>query len=122
MRYGLKFIYPDILNGCVEASVGAGWYSIIKKLLAAMKTEQDKTGIAFHVLRVKEEMGGLRCHYNVDVPGTDEARLSCHNIRNMVAEAERESFQVCEKCGVVGSLRQRSNGWYVTLCHDCYKD
>ena len=61
------------------------------------------------ICQVKEKYGGLRFYINA---GSDE-------IFKRVVEAENKSYEVCEKCGEVGELRN-DIGWYLTLCEEHY--
>ena len=87
--------------------VGEGWYRIVKELIEDL----IKLGWDKQVCQVKEKFGGLRFYIN---DGTKE-------IHNRITEAENKSYEVCEKCGNTGKLRN-DIGWYLTLCEDHYKE
>lgn len=87
--------------------VGDGWYPLIKELiedLIAMGWDKQ-------TCQVKEKFGGLRFYIN---SGSDE-------IFARISKAEKDSYEICEKCGDKGELR-RDIGWYKTLCDEHYQE
>lgn len=89
-----------------------GWYDLIYNLCKDIKkiTDKDPRLTDFIVLQVKEKFGGLRFYTG---PATDE-------IFKLIHEAEKKSYEICERCGKKGKLHQRL-GWLKTLCPDCAK-
>ncbi len=87
--------------------VDEGWYGIIKELIEDL----IKLGWNKQVCQVKEKFGGLRFYIN---DGSNE-------IHDRIIDAEKKSYEVCEKCGNSGKLRN-DIGWYLTLCEDHYKE
>lgn len=61
------------------------------------------------VCQVKEKFGGLRFYIN---SASDE-------VYDIISQAERESYGLCERCGEPGELRN-DIGWYMTLCEHHY--
>ena len=118
----LKATYPRMFDqkyGGVEC--GAGWWSIIHSLCAAIQNHIDwQINTAEHaaklskpvpavapqvvVLQIKEKFGGLRFYYT----GGDDY------IRGLVSMAEAWAAKSCEECGAPGA--RRSSGWIKTLC------
>lgn len=101
--------YPDRprITHSYFFSVDNGWYPLIKELiedLIAMGWDKQ-------TCQVKEKFGGLRFYINA---GSDE-------IFNRISKAERDSYEICEKCGEKGELR-RDLGWYLTLCDEHHKE
>lgn len=95
------------IKDCRYFGVDEGWYGIIKELIEDL----IKLGWNKQVCQVKEKFGGLRFYIN---DGTNE-------IHNRIIDAEKKSYEVCEKCGHTGKLRN-DIGWYLTLCEDHYKE
>lgn len=110
--------YSEILKGCWEISVGAGWMPIVERLVVAMDEESKKTGIKFQVIQVKQKFGELRYYYD----SKEDVSESCDRIRKLVAEAELEASRTCENCGQPADLKQKKSGWLVTLCDNCFNE
>jgi hypothetical protein len=81
---------------------GKGWEDLIHKLvLDLIALGWDK-----QVMQSKEKFGGLRFY----IGGATDA------VHNRVAQAEEESFTICQQCGQPG--RERNTGWILTLCDE----
>lgn len=94
-----------------ENDVGLGWRPLVRELDAKLR-EIDPD---YEILQVKEKFGGLRYYY--------EDREFNRTMRALVAEAEAESFRVCENCGS-GEVRTSADGgyWIKTLCDPCREE
>lgn len=66
------------------------------------------------VTQIKEKFGGLRFYVD-DVP--EDRRKELYD---MIADAERESYETCEVCGEPGI--SRSDGWIKTLCEKHHEE
>ena len=95
------------IKDCRYFGVGEGWYGIVKELIEDL----IKLGWNKQVCQVKEKFGGLRFYIN---DGDNE-------IHDRIIDAEKKSYEVCEKCGNHGELRN-DIGWYLTLCENHYKE
>ena len=86
-------------------SVDNGWFPLIKELI------EDLIALGWdkQICQVKEKYGGLRFYIN---GGSDE-------IFERITKAENDSYEICEKCGKSGELRN-DIGWYLTLCEEHY--
>jgi hypothetical protein len=82
-------------------SVGEGWRPIVQQLIAYC--EQHGVEIA----QIKEKFGGLR-FYTDTLP---------RGLKDLIEDAERESFTVCEDCGAPGTLG--GTRYLRTLCPTC---
>ncbi len=105
LKNGYKTNSPPIKDAGYF-SVGSGWYQLLKDLIVDL----IELGWDKEVCQVKEKFGGLRFYIN---DGSNE-------IHNRITDAEKKSYEVCEKCGNLGKLRN-DIGWYLTLCEDHYK-
>lgn len=95
---------PITSSWCFEC--GKGWYPLIKELiedLIAMGWDKK-------ICQVKEKFGGLRFYIN---SGSDE-------IHDRISKAENDSYEICERTGKPGKLRQ-DLGWWKTLCDEEYQ-
>ena len=83
--------------------IGNGWLGIVQRLFEVLiKLGWDKSFI-----NVKEKFGGMSIFLD-NLP---------ENGFHFVAEAEKETFQVCEVCGEPGE-QHKINGWIYTLCDE----
>ena len=100
--------YPDrqITNPHFFAC-DSGWNLLIKNLIEDL----IQLGWNKQTCQVKEKFGGLRFYIN---SGSNE-------IHDRIAKAENDSYNICEKCGEEGKLRN-DIGWYLTLCENHYNE
>lgn len=82
-------------------SIGAGWAPLIHKIF----DKKEELNLNVRIIQVKEKWGGLRVYADYD-----------DSFEPFIQEVMNESFDICEECGVAGSLR--GNGWYKTLCDE----
>lgn len=75
---------------------GPGWDGIVQPLVK----ECEKMG--GEVLQVKEELGALK--FLFDLPGDLRPELITH-FHRLVKVAEEKSVEICEMCGLPGTLR-----------------
>ena len=92
--------------------VGPGWWGICQRahdqLIAIDPT--------YNPVQIKEKFGGLRYYFDSLFPwDTPEWEA----MSKAVADAESESFTVCEDCGQPGELRSKDRYWLKTLCDQC---
>lgn len=102
---------------------GDGWYHVIDALASQLETmirewwdgldEERREKVGGRppcAIQVKEKFGGLRFYMTYYPEGLRE------EMEELIAEAERASFQTCEACGEPGV--PRSGGWIKTLCDE----
>ena len=80
-------------------SVGHGWARLIHKIFDRLEEYPN-----IIIDTVKEKWGGLRVYTSPMHEDFDKFILGL----------ETESYNICETCGEVGTLR--GGGWYKTLC------
>ena len=95
--------YERTIDDSRYFGVREGWFQIIKDLI----DDLIKMGWDKNVIQVKEKFGGLRFYID---KGSDE-------IYKRITQAEKDSYETCEKCGNKGELR-KDTGWYLTLCEE----
>jgi hypothetical protein len=100
----------DMRHTCMAWGIacGDGWYDIIDDLCSKL----EPLGVV--AAQIKEKFGGLRFYTNP----IDED-VSWDEVHNHIHEAERKSYETCEKCGKPG--KTIGGGWVVTLCDECNK-
>jgi len=101
MKYGMVNYKGYTREDALE-SVGAGWASLIHRVFDTLATIKGQVKI----VQVKEKWGGLRIYSEYMNDQLDTA----------IRTAERESFTICEECGLAGKLRKGE--YFRTLCND----
>lgn len=87
--------------------VGKGWEDLCIKTFGRIADAYVENGVSLsrvYLHDIKEKFGGLRIYLDGGCKGVDE----------IIEEAEKESFTICEICGDKG--RPRKGGWILTLC------
>jgi hypothetical protein len=101
-----------------ELECANGWLKLIYDLSKKLKD----IGFNGEVIQIKEKFGGLRYYFDLvrDKKGylIDEEKLPA--IDELVYNAERKSYKICELCGKKGKLITK-NYWYRTRCPKCEK-
>lgn len=83
-----------------------GWLPLLEELI----TNAIALGWNKQVRQVKEKFGGLRFYVG---PCSDE-------VIDLIEEAGRKSYTICENCGKSGKLRKTVVGnWFFTNCDSC---
>lgn len=93
-------------------SCDAGWYP----LLAALDVGLAALDPDYVLHQAKEKFATLRYYAHTD---NDAVRAE---FDALIAEAERRSATICERCGAEGSLCTKPPNWVKTLCHGCRTD
>ena len=89
--------------------VGEGW----KQLVLDLNDKLLARSPDYEIAQIKEKYGGLRFY-------ASGFSNSCHDdAYRLIAKAENDSYDICEKCGKPGELR--TVGWFKTLCDECVK-
>ncbi len=93
-----------------------GWYDLLDGLCSDIQRvyEDNNVPVDINVLQVKEKFGTLSFYAAVSGPENVRSR-----IYELIADAERKSKHVCEKCGKPGTLRT-NNGWMSVMCDACH--
>ncbi|NLB82138.1 MAG: hypothetical protein GX800_11150 [Clostridiaceae bacterium] len=126
------------LYGAFGCGVGDGWYEVIRGLCRDITEAYTKAGLPVDIIvdQVKEKFGTLRFYYHPEahdpgihafvsvsdgksiriMPGISELHKE---VAEIVQKWEKESSNVCEKCGIAGDLR-KDLSWVLTLCDSCY--
>lgn len=88
---------------------GSGWDELINPLMEYIeKYNNEHPTCKIEITQIKEKFGGLR-FYVENEP---------EEFREMIREAEDESFKVCEVCGARKNVGH-TLGWIQTICADC---
>lgn len=123
-----------------EISCHDGWFDLIHKLSSDIESVAIKAGLDYDsdswpmATQVKEKFGILRYYLKTsylkeslelgmapNAGGFIEFRpvAGIESIRQLIAEAEKKSVEICEVCGLPGDLKQ-DNCWHVS-CSLCEK-
>jgi len=119
-----------------------GWFDLLDNLFK----EIEKLDIKVNVFQIKEKFGGLRFYYScmtnefswdfsfafnkitkykiqrlVDFIRNKIFRYKTKEeiLHDLIMEYENKSYNTCERCGNLGSLRTNT-GWYRVLCLEHY--
>lgn len=115
-----------------------GWYEVVRGLCRDITEAYEKAGLPVDIVidQVKEKFGTLRFYYHPKghdpvihafdslgdgpsiriMPGVSDLHKE---VAGVVQKWEKESGNVCEKCGAAGKLR-KDLSWIQTLCDSCY--
>jgi len=98
---------------CWGINCGDGWYWLIDQLCNSIQGYCDnrimEKAYQVEAVQVKEKFGGLRFYIN----GANDT------VYGMIDLAEHMSYGICEECGTLKNVKQRSDGWIRTLCGSC---
>lgn len=91
----------------------SGWKDIYTPVIEAIQkyNEEHSDEDPVEILQIKEKYGRL-CIYVSRQPAT---------IREMIRQAEKESWETCEICGSKKQITH-TQGWIQTLCEECYRN
>ena len=88
---------------------GNGWKPLIDNVINEIISYNKNNNEKIYITQIKEKFGGLRV-YTTSAPDY---------IDNLIIEAERESYKICENCGTRENVITDTKGWIKTLCNDC---
>lgn len=100
----------DHMTHRYNGGCGNGWNEIILRL----HTDLMRIDPNYQLHQFKEKFGTLRFYASC----TKESDSKMFQDR--IDQAEEESKQTCESCGLPGELRN-NRSWLKTLCNDCDK-
>ena len=91
-----------------------GWEELLDNLMTNLEQLlKGMPGAILEVIQIKEKFGGLRFYVNTKGDWVSQEDLIA--LDDLIQEAERLSYSICEKCGAPGSTR-RDRSWVRTLC------
>jgi len=113
---------------------GDGWFALVYQLSNDIEAEAKKLGLDPQsdawpcALQVKEKFGKLNFYCDAGAaeglePEQAGGLLSLRpwpgiqTIRELIANAEKQSTKICEDCGGVGKLHR--DGWWRVVCDKC---
>lgn len=86
-----------------------GW----AELLTHLRADLARIDPGLVVRQVKQKGGTLSVWAEASAPELADA------VHARITAAEDESGRTCERCGQPGTIRQRPDGWYQSLCGAC---
>lgn len=99
---------------------GDGWKSLYQPIIDYIQEYNrvhEGTDSFIEIHQIKEKFGGLRFYWG----GENVPEDVCDVLREMIRDAEAESFCVCEICGSRDNVGITVDNWYTTICEDCLK-
>jgi predicted DNA-binding antitoxin AbrB/MazE fold protein len=106
----LQIRYESILKKLEYIECDIGWFDIIDEALKDIQNVSFEEGENIQVVQIKEKFGGLRIYYDAETEDEDRLR----RLEDIVYNAEKVSYTVCEICGEAGKPNKKS--WIKTLC------
>jgi len=77
---------------------GDGWFDLIDELSSKLQDLCDQKGFQIEAVQVKSKWGGLR--FYIAATDTEEIKEDDYQeLRKIIGEAERLSFEICQFCG-----------------------
>ena len=94
--------YPKTFKSLHYVECNEGWKEIIDEVSAKIEAVNNKYSPSsyIHAAQIKQKFGGLR--YYVSIEDIDESDVKY--VYDLIAEAEKRSFTVCEFCGAPAKL------------------
>ena len=89
-----------------SSNIQSGWYPLVNGLCLRLWT----LGWDGQMAQCKEKFGGLRFYPSGEV--TDQ-------MWQLIADAERDSYNICEFCGASPAGISKDRWWLKTLCAAC---
>jgi hypothetical protein len=96
--------FPLLYSRVKYFACGSGWFDLIYALSAKIENINRDLDTPCCAAQVKEKFGGLRFYVDHATP----------EIRELITEAEKKSYELCETCGEEGVMR--TGPWLRVLC------
>jgi hypothetical protein len=109
----LQARYGDILKKLQYIECDIGWSDIIDKALSDILNISYEAGVDVQIVQIKEKFAGLRIYFDLEEDSENNQDVY-DKINDIVYNAEKESYTVCEICGEKGKVIKK--GWWKTLC------
>lgn len=113
--------FPNIIrfDDAEDITVGDGWLPLIHRLCEKLQLISKVSFITINAVQIKEKFGGLRFYVDLIDNNYYEINSTWKSIiDDVILEAERRSYSICEECGQFGEIRENRK-WIKTLCNKC---
>ena len=107
--------YPKTLKGLSYFEINEGWKGLVEEITSKIEVVNNKYSPSSYIraAQVKQKFGGLR--YYVSIEEVDEQDVK--HVYDIIAEAEKRSFTICEFCGQ--PAKQGKYGYTIeTVCDE----
>ncbi len=107
--------YPKTLKGLSYFEINEGWKGLVEEITSKIETINNKYSPSSYVraAQVKQKFGGLRYYISIEDVEEQDVRY----VYDMIAEAEKRSFTICEYCGSPANT-SRDRPYVETLCDE----
>ena len=94
--------YPKTFKTLSYLECNEGWKDLVDEVSAKIETINNKypSSSYVHAAQIKQKFGGLRYYVSIEEIDSDDVNY----IYNMINEAEKRSFTICEFCGAPAKL------------------
>lgn len=113
--------FPKLLKDVRYLECSVAWKELLTNMLmGVIRVEShfvdNPTYTPVRFVQIKEKFGGLRAYYDGGCLGNELVP----SIKQIVSEAEDESYKTCSKCGSKdGVTRVVIRGWVQNNCKTC---
>ncbi len=107
--------YPKTLKCLSYFEINEGWKGLVEEITSKIETINNKYSPSSYVraAQVKQKFGGLRYYISIEDVEEQDVRY----VYDMIAEAEKRSFTICEYCGSPANT-SRDRPYVETLCDE----
>jgi uncharacterized protein YfkK (UPF0435 family) len=107
--------YPKTLKGLSYFEINEGWKELVEEITSKIEVVNNKYSPSSYIraAQVKQKFGGLRYYISIEEIDEQDVRY----VYDMIAEAEKRSFTICEYCGSPANT-SRDRPYVETLCDE----
>jgi hypothetical protein len=107
--------YPKTLSNLSYFEISEGWKGLVDEITSKIETINNKYSPSSYIraAQVKQKFGGLRYYISIEEIDEQDVRY----VYDMIAEAEKRSFTICEYCGSPAKT-SKDRTYVETLCDE----
>ena len=107
--------YSKTLKGLSYFEINEGWKELVEEITCKIEVVNNKYSPSSYIraAQVKQKFGGLRYYISIEEIDEQDVRY----VYDMIAEAEKRSFTICEYCGSPANT-SKDRTYVETLCNE----
>lgn len=107
--------YPKTLKGLSYFEINKGWNELVEEITSKIEVINNKYSPSSYIraVQVKQKFGGLRYYISIE----DVEEQDVKYVYDIIAEAEKRSFTICEYCGSTAKISKHRT-YVETLCDE----